>query len=125
MLNVDQLWAPYREPIVTAEDYSKSLQGRGLNVFYLGERVDEPADHPVIRPSVNAVAETYRLASEHPELGGARTENGKVVNRFLHIANKPEDLLAKHDMQRELGRRTGTCFQRCVGMDARLPHHHV
>ncbi len=30
----------------------------------------------------------------------------------------PDDLVAKHEMQRELGRRTGTCFQRCVGLDA-------
>jgi 4-hydroxybutyryl-CoA dehydratase/vinylacetyl-CoA-Delta-isomerase len=118
MKTIEQLWAPYSKPIVTAEDYFKSLHGRGLNTFYLGEHVDEPVDHPVLRPSVNAVAETYRLAAEHPELGGARTESGKLVNRFLHIANKPEDLLAKHDMQRELGRRTGTCFQRCVGVDA-------
>jgi 4-hydroxybutyryl-CoA dehydratase/vinylacetyl-CoA-Delta-isomerase len=117
-LNPDQLWAAYKTPIATAEDYISSLRGRGLNIFYLGERVEEPSDHPVIIPSINAVAETYRLAIERPELGSAVTKDGKLVNRFLHIANKPEDLLAKHDMQRELGRRTGTCFQRCVGVDA-------
>jgi 4-hydroxybutyryl-CoA dehydratase/vinylacetyl-CoA-Delta-isomerase len=116
--HIDELWAPFAKPMVTADDYLKSLGGRGLNVWYLGEHVDEPVDHPVLRPSANAVAETYRLAAENPELGGARTEQGKRVNRFLHVANKPEDLLAKHDMQRELGRRTGTCFQRCVGVDA-------
>jgi len=115
---IDELWAPFSKPIVTAEDYFRSLGGRGLKVSYMGEPVAEPVDHPVLRPSANAVAETYRLAIEHPELGGARTEKGKQVNRFLHVANKPEDLLAKHDMQRELGRRTGTCFQRCVGVDA-------
>jgi 4-hydroxybutyryl-CoA dehydratase/vinylacetyl-CoA-Delta-isomerase len=118
MLNVEQLWAPYSKPITGADDYMNSLRGRDLNAFYLGEHVAEPVDHPVLRPSANALAETYRLAAERPELGGARTEKGKLVNRFLHIANKPEDLLAKHDMQRELGRRTGTCFQRCVGVDA-------
>jgi 4-hydroxybutyryl-CoA dehydratase/vinylacetyl-CoA-Delta-isomerase len=118
MKNAGELWAPFTTPIVTAEDYFHSLGGRGLNVSYMGEHVEEPVDHPVLRPSANAVAETYRLAIEHPELGGARTEQGKLVNRFLHIPNKPEDLLAKHDMQRELGRRTGTCFQRCVGVDA-------
>jgi 4-hydroxybutyryl-CoA dehydratase/vinylacetyl-CoA-Delta-isomerase len=118
MLTIEQLWEPYQKPIVTAEDYFNSLRGRGLNVFYLGERVDEPVDNPVIWPSINALAETYRLAAERPELGSARTTDGRLVNRFLHIADKPEDLLAKHDMQRELGRRTGTCFQRCVGVDA-------
>ena len=32
--------------------------------------------------------------------------------------SSPGELVAKHEMQRELGRRTGTCFQRCVGLDA-------
>ena len=34
------------------------------------------------------------------------------------MPTSPGDLVAKHEMQRELGRRTGTCFQRCVGLDA-------
>ena len=37
----------------------------------MGERVPEPVDHPVIRPSINAVARTYDLAVEHPELATA------------------------------------------------------
>jgi 4-hydroxybutyryl-CoA dehydratase/vinylacetyl-CoA-Delta-isomerase len=40
------------------------------------------------------------------------------VNRFLHIAESAEEVVAQNRMQRELGRQTGTCFQRCVGMDA-------
>jgi 4-hydroxybutyryl-CoA dehydratase/vinylacetyl-CoA-Delta-isomerase len=83
----------------------------------MGERVAEPVDHPVIRPSINAMAETYRLASERPDLATARNEIGQV-NRFLHVPANAGDLVAKHEMQRELGRRTGTCFQRCVGLDA-------
>lgn len=115
---IDQLWVPYSKPIKNPDDYVKSLHGRKLNAFYMGQRVEEPAEHPILKPLINAVAETYRLAVERPELGNAVTRTGRVVNRFLHIVNKPEDLLAKHDMQRELGRRTGTCFQRCVGVDA-------
>jgi len=65
------------------------------------------------------MAETYRLATERPELGSVHSEiGGCQINRFLHIATDPTDLVAKHEMQRELGRRTGTCFQRCVGLDA-------
>jgi len=40
------------------------------------------------------------------------------INRFLHVPVDPAELVAKHEMQRELGRRTGTCFQHCVGLDA-------
>jgi 4-hydroxybutyryl-CoA dehydratase/vinylacetyl-CoA-Delta-isomerase len=116
---LDALWADFARPIVTAEDYIASLRGRRMNVFFMGERVEEPVEHPVIFPSINAMAETYRLASERPELGSAKSDIADLrTNRFLHVPTGPQDLVAKHEMQRELGRRTGTCFQRCVGLDA-------
>ncbi len=119
MLDIETLWADFARPIVTADDYIASLRGRRMNVFFMGERVPEPVDHPVIFPSINAMAETYRLASERPELGGVHSDIADVqTNRFLHVPTAPEDLVTKHEMQRELGRRTGTCFQRCVGLDA-------
>ena len=40
------------------------------------------------------------------------------MSRFLHICESADDLVLQSQMQRELGRRTGTCFQRCVGQDA-------
>src|SRR6476620_7731818 len=120
------LWADFARPLASAEDYIASLRGRRMNVFFMGERVAEPVDHPVIRPSINAMAETYRVATERPELATARSEiAGLAVNRFLHVPTSPADLVAKHEMQRELGRRTGTCFQRCVGLDAISSCHSV
>ena len=115
----EALWVDFKKPIVNADDYFASLRGRRMNVFFMGERVPEPVDHPVIRPSINAMAETFRLASERPELGTVHSEIARqAVNRFLHVPVNPGDLVTKHEMQRELGRRTGTCFQRCVGLDA-------
>jgi 4-hydroxybutyryl-CoA dehydratase/vinylacetyl-CoA-Delta-isomerase len=49
-------------PIRSGEQYIESLRGRDLNVFLFGERVEEPVDHPIIRPSINAVARTYDFA---------------------------------------------------------------
>src|SRR5262245_2538670 len=119
MQNIEALWADFAQPIVTADDYLASLRGGRMNVYFMGERVPETVDHPVIRPSINAMAETYRLATERPELASAKTEiGGCQTNRFLHVPASADDLVAKHEMQRELGRRTGTCFQRCVGLDA-------
>ncbi len=119
MTDAEALWADFEKPIVTADDYFDSLRGRGMNVFFMGERVAEPVDHPVIRPSVNAMAETFRVASERPAFGTVHSSiSGRQINRFLHVPVTPAELVAKHEMQRELGRRTGTCFQRCVGLDA-------
>ncbi|MBI2423295.1 MAG: 4-hydroxybutyryl-CoA dehydratase [Candidatus Hydrogenedentes bacterium] len=110
---------PEIAPIRTGPEYIESLRGRNLRVFLLGERVDEPVDHPIIRPSINAVAETYDLAVREPELASTLSPmTGERVNRFLHIAGSAEDLVMQNKMQRKLGQNTGTCFQRCVGMDA-------
>ena len=119
MQDVETLWADFATPIKTADDYIKSLRGRRMSVYFMGERVPEPADHPVIRPSINAMAETFQLATERPNLGTVHSGiSDQQINRFLHVPVDPAELVAKHEMQRELGRRTGTCFQRCVGLDA-------
>jgi len=115
-----------RTPIRTGAEYIASLRGRALKVYLFGERVDEPVDHPVIRPSINAIAETYDLAVRSPELATAMSPyTGERINRFLHIAESPEDLVMQNKMQRRLGQLTGTCFQRCVGMDAFNALHSV
>jgi 4-hydroxybutyryl-CoA dehydratase/vinylacetyl-CoA-Delta-isomerase len=105
--------------IITGDDYIESLRGRNLKVFLFGELVTEPVDHPLIRPSINAMAKTYDLALQRPDLAAALSPfTGGRVNRFLHIAVSVEDVVRQNKMQRRLGQLTGTCFQRCVGMDA-------
>jgi len=112
--------------IRTGEQYIDSLRGRDLAVYLLGERIAEPVDHPIIRPSINAVAETYDLAARDPQLGTAMSPyTGERINRFLHIATSADDLVMQNKMQRRLGQLTGTCFQRCVGMDAFNALHSV
>ncbi len=113
-------------PLVTGEDYIASLRMRTLRVFYLGERIDDIVDHPVTRPSINAMARTYDLAVENPELATAYSSLSSArVNRFLHVAESADDVVMQNKMQRRLGQDTGTCFQRCVGMDAFNALHSV
>ena len=105
--------------IKTGEDYIQSLRNRKLKVYLFGELIENPVDHPIIRPSINAVAETYDLALREEDLASVHSSiSGIKVNRFLHIAESAQDLVMQNKMQRKLGQNTGTCFQRCVGMDA-------
>ena len=109
----------YQQPIQGGAEYVESLRGRDLRVYLLGERVAEPVDHPLFRPSINAMAATYDLAVEDPQLATAESSIcGRWVNRFLHITESAGDVVMQNRMQRRLGQLTGTCFQRCVGMDA-------
>lgn len=105
--------------ITTGEEYISSLRGRNLSIYLFGEEVEEPVDHPMIRPSINAIAESYDLAVANPDLASVISEHtGERVSRFLHVCKSADDLVLQNKMQRKLGQLTGTCFQRCVGMDA-------
>jgi 4-hydroxybutyryl-CoA dehydratase/vinylacetyl-CoA-Delta-isomerase len=102
------------------ESYFESLRRLERNVFVLGEKCANTVDNPLIRPSANAVAESYSKGDE-PEaerlLYVKSHLTGKEISRFTHIHRGTDDLVDKVLMQRMLGRRTATCFQRCVGMD--------
>ncbi len=104
----------------TPEQYIASLRNLKLEVYVLGERVKDPVDHPIIRPSLNSVAMTFQLAQEK-EFGNLLTTSshldGRTINRFTAIHRSPQDLVQKVKMQRLLGQKTASCFQRCVGMD--------
>lgn len=106
---------------MTKEQYIESLRKLNLKVYFMGERIENPVDHPMIRPSMNSVAMTYELAEkeEYKDLMTAKSNlTGKTVNRFCHLHQSTEDLIKKVKMQRLLGQKTAACFQRCVGMDA-------
>ncbi len=105
----------------TAEEYEQSLRKLNLKIYLLGELVSDPVDHPIIRPSMNSVKMTYALAedSQYEDLMTATSHlNGQKINRFCHLHQGTKDLVKKVKMQRLLGQQTGSCFQRCVGMDA-------
>jgi 4-hydroxybutyryl-CoA dehydratase/vinylacetyl-CoA-Delta-isomerase len=105
--------------ISSGKDYLLSLRGRKMKVYLMGQLVEEPVDHPMMRPSINALAMTYDLEAERPELATVRSPfTGEPVNRFLHIAMNSDDVVQQNQLQHCLGQLTGTCFQRCVGMDA-------
>jgi len=105
----------------TPEEYEASLRKLNFKIYLMGELVKNPVDHPIIRPSMNSVKMTYTLAQDpgHEDLMTAQSHlTGKKINRFCHLHQSTEDLVKKVKMQRLLGQQTGSCFQRCVGMDA-------
>lgn len=107
--------------MMTGAQYEESLRKMKFKVYLQGEKVENPVDHPIIRPSMNSVKMTYDLAHEpiYSDLMTAVSHlDGKVVNRFCHLHQNTDDLVKKVKMQRLLGQKTASCFQRCVGMDA-------
>lgn len=108
-------------PLKTKEDYIESLRRMNFKLYIFGERVENVVDHPMVRPSMNAVAMTYELAQDpqHEDLMIAVSSlTGEKINRFCHLHQSHDDLIKKVKMLRLLGQKTASCFQRCVGMDA-------
>ena len=107
--------------MMTGEQYVESIRGLNLKVYLFGERLDNPVDNPILRPSLNSVKATYDMAAmpEYEELMTAVSHlTGERINRFTNIHQSSDDLVKKVKMQRLLGQKTASCFQRCVGMDA-------
>jgi 4-hydroxybutyryl-CoA dehydratase/vinylacetyl-CoA-Delta-isomerase len=104
----------------TAQEYVESLRGLKHELYVLGERVENVIEHPILRPSLNALAKTYEMAHD-PRYAGLFVRQGvddKGVNCFTSLHGSTQDLLNKVKALRILGQETGTCFQRCVGWDA-------
>jgi len=106
--------------MLTSQAYVEGLRRLKHEVYVLGEKVEDPVGHPILRPSLNALAQTYALANdpEQASLLVRRGSDGESINCFTSLHRSREDLLAKVKTLRLLGQRTGTCFQRCVGWDA-------
>ena len=104
--------------LMTAQEYVESLRKLNTRVYMFGEKIENWVDHPMIRPSINCVAMTY-AAAEDPANAELMTVTssltGRKINRFTHLHQSTEDLMNKVKMQRLLGQKTASCFQRCVG----------
>lgn len=105
----------------TKEEYFESIRALHLPLYLLGEAVEDTVSNSIIRPTLNAVGMTYDIAQqpEYEDLATATSHlSGKKINRFTHIHQSIDDLLRKPRLLRLMGRKTGTCFQRCAGWDA-------
>lgn len=107
--------------LMTGEQYIESIRKLNLKIYMFGEKIENPVDNPILRPSLNSVRMTYDLAQD-PQYADLMTATsaitGNKINRFCNIHHSTQDLVNKVKMQRLLGQKTASCFQRCVGMDA-------
>jgi 4-hydroxybutyryl-CoA dehydratase/vinylacetyl-CoA-Delta-isomerase len=110
-------------PLKTGREYIDSIRSLGLEAHVMGEKTGNLPDHPLIDPSITAVAVTFDCAhsddDETKRLFRVRSSlTGEEINRFSHLHQSTQDLMDKVVMQRHCGNATGCCFQRCVGLDA-------
>ena len=106
--------------IKNGSDYLESLQKIHPKIYYKGKRIEDVTRHPATAPHVRAAAMTYALANdeEYQDMATATSHlTGRRISLFTHVHQSVEDLIKKIKLLRVLGQKTGTCFQRCVGLD--------
>jgi len=104
----------------TKAQYIESLRKLKPAVYMFGEKIESVVDNPRIRAGINATAATYELAemAEYREMMTTKSRfTGEAINRFTNPPQSIEDLVMRVKINRTLGGRVGTCFQRCTGLD--------
>lgn len=106
--------------LMTKKEYIESLRALKPKVFMFGEKIENVVDNPRIRAGIEATGATYALA-EDPEYRDLVVADSPLIDEPVNRFNLPpasiEDLVARVKINRALGRRVGTCHQRCTGMD--------
>lgn len=107
--------------IKTSEEYYESLKKTHPTTYILGEKVENPHDHPLIKHMVAGVAKTYDLTGDaegRKKLVTKSDLTGEDTSRFVKFYTSQQDLQDKVEMLKYLSHEIGTCYMRCTGMDA-------
>ena len=94
------------------------LRSMKPNCYMHGQAIKR--DDPRMMVSMKDILMTYDLADDpkYKDLLTATSHlNGETINRFTNIHHSVDDLLKKQLMTRELSHLSGTCIQRCMGID--------
>ncbi len=104
----------------TKEEYIESLRRMKPTAYMFGEKIENVVDNPRLRAGIESTAATYEIAHLDEFKSMMVTQSpliGEPVNRFTLPPGSVEDLVARVKINRALGRRVGTCHQRCTGLD--------
>ncbi len=106
--------------LMTKAEYIESLRKLNPTVYMFGEKIENVLVNPRLRAGIEATGATYELA-ETPEYRDLIVTQSKLIDEPINRFNNPPgsiaDLVARVKINRLLGRRVGTCFQRCTGQD--------
>ncbi|MDD5167285.1 MAG: 4-hydroxyphenylacetate 3-hydroxylase N-terminal domain-containing protein [Syntrophales bacterium] len=106
--------------LMTKAEYIESIRKLKPTAYMFGEKIENVLDNPRLRAGIEATGATYELA-EDPEYRDLIVTQSKLIdepiNRFNNQPTSVADLVARVKINRLLGRRVGTCFQRCTGQD--------
>lgn len=108
--------------IMTREQYQASIRARGpMNVYFLGEKIEDLTTYPPLAASFNAVSTVYELASNSDWQDLITTTshlNGERVSIYNAPLKDAADANRKTRAARALAEVIGCCTHRCTGSEA-------
>ncbi|MFH1350340.1 MAG: 4-hydroxyphenylacetate 3-hydroxylase N-terminal domain-containing protein [Pseudomonadota bacterium] len=104
--------------MITSEEFIERMRSLRPNCYMHGELIQR--DDPRLMISNKDIRMSFDLVDD-PEyrdlLVTSSHLTGRPINRFTHIHRSVDDLLKKQLMTRVLSHLSGTCIQRCMGVD--------
>lgn len=98
-------------------EYIEGLKRKKPVIYYRGEKVDNVVEHPLIKWSVNTIAQIYDW-NRDPRFADILTTTspliGEGINRFMHVFGSVDDLMARQRQIRLLEEKLGTCTLMCT-----------
>ena len=104
--------------MINSEEFVERLKSMRPNCHMHGELMQR--DDPRMMTSMKDIRLSFDLVDDPKYKDLLVTTShipGKPINRFTHIHQSVDDLLKKQLMTRKLCHLSGTCIQRCMGID--------
>ena len=109
-------------PLKTPEEYVRTLKARKpMDIWFRGEKITDPVDHPALKPSLETIKKMYELALD-PKFKNLLTTTshltGKICNFYTSPLMSQADAMRKTRLARAMGEVLGCCTFRCTGSEA-------
>ena len=108
--------------LMTKQQYQDSIRARKpMNVWFLGEKIEDLTTYPPLAASFNAISKIYEL-QHNPKWADLITTKSHLSGDPVSIYNaplmSPEDANRKTRAARALAEVIGCCTHRCTGSEA-------
>ena len=111
----------------TPQQYLDEIRARELTIYYRGQRLANPVDHPVAAPAARCLAEVYAAALD-PDCAALMTTDSPLCDGPVNVSNilwrSREDLISTRPLGAAAGpphRRAAPCARRGSTPSTRSP----
>jgi 4-hydroxybutyryl-CoA dehydratase/vinylacetyl-CoA-Delta-isomerase len=108
--------------LMTGQEYLRTIKARRpMDVWFRGEKITDPSEHPALKSSLQTIMTIYDLA-HHPKFKDMLIVKSHLTGEDCNLYTSPlmsrEDAIQKTRLARSLAEVLGCCTFRCTGSEA-------